>query len=164
KRVRQAKELMWTVFAAEKTASSDSSPLATLVGSGMSRATVMRQTASSHAARTSQECQLMLALPRSLTKENGGVLQVAAVRGRGRWTIAGPAHPVSRRLRDGDRIGEFRVIHAPGHTPGHVIYFRDRDRVAISGDVLAHRHMISGKIHLIEPPRIFSADKMQNRR
>jgi hydroxyacylglutathione hydrolase len=82
----------------------------------------------------------------------------------GRWTIAGPAHRVARRLRDGDRVGEFRVVHAPGHTPGHVMYFRDRDRVAIAGDVLAHRHMMTGKVHLIEPPSIFSADKMQNRR
>jgi glyoxylase-like metal-dependent hydrolase (beta-lactamase superfamily II) len=82
----------------------------------------------------------------------------------GNWMIAGTPHPVARRLQDGDTIHEFRVIHAPGHTPGHVIYFRDRDRVAIAGDVLAHRHVITGKVHLIEPPSIFSADKMQNRR
>jgi hydroxyacylglutathione hydrolase len=30
--------------------------------------------------------------------------------------------------------------------------------------VLAHRHAITGRIHLIEPPSIFSADKMLNRR
>jgi hydroxyacylglutathione hydrolase len=81
----------------------------------------------------------------------------------GRWTIAGPPHPVARRLQDGDTVGAFRVLHAPGHTPGHVIYFRERDRVAIVGDVLAHRHMLTGKVHLIEPPWMFSSDPRRNR-
>ncbi len=82
----------------------------------------------------------------------------------GRRTIAGPTHPVSRRLRDGDRVGEFRVIHTPGHTPGHVIYFRDRDRTAVVGDVVAHQPGLSGRLHLVEPAWFFSSDRMENRR
>src|SRR6266404_3253090 len=31
--------------------------------------------------------------------------------------IAGPAHTVARKLRDGDEVAGFRVVHAPGHTP-----------------------------------------------
>jgi len=50
---------------------------------------------------------------------------------------SGPPHRVDQVLRDGDDVAGFRVIHAPGHTPGHVIVFRERDRVAIAGDVLA---------------------------
>src|SRR5262249_35257387 len=36
---------------------------------------------------------------------------------------AGPPYPVQRVLRDGEQVAGFRVVHAPGHTPGHVFYF-----------------------------------------
>jgi glyoxylase-like metal-dependent hydrolase (beta-lactamase superfamily II) len=32
---------------------------------------------------------------------------------------------------------EWRWIHTPGHTVGHVSFFRDSDRVLIAGDALA---------------------------
>jgi hydroxyacylglutathione hydrolase len=48
----------------------------------------------------------------------------------------GPSHKVDRVLREGDRVGGFEVIHAPGHAPGEVIFWREADRVAICGDVL----------------------------
>ena len=45
-----------------------------------------------------------------------------------------------RWLKDGDQVslGEtrFEVIHAPGHTPGHVVFFHPEARVAWVGDVL----------------------------
>lgn len=45
-----------------------------------------------------------------------------------------------RWLQDGDSVtvGEevFQVIHAPGHTPGHVVFFHPGARLAIVGDVL----------------------------
>jgi len=45
-----------------------------------------------------------------------------------------------RWLHDGDTVtvGEesFRVIHTPGHTPGHVVFFNADARLAIVGDVL----------------------------
>lgn len=36
------------------------------------------------------------------------------------------------------RVGgiEFEVIHAPGHTPGHVVFYQPEARLAIVGDVL----------------------------
>ena len=37
----------------------------------------------------------------------------------GEKVMAGPACTVRRVLDDGDEIAGFRVIHAPGHTPGH---------------------------------------------
>jgi glyoxylase-like metal-dependent hydrolase (beta-lactamase superfamily II) len=43
---------------------------------------------------------------------------------------------VARPLSEGDEVAGFRVIHALGHAPGEVIFFRDSDRVAICGDVV----------------------------
>lgn len=45
-----------------------------------------------------------------------------------------------RWLEEGDRIRfgnvELAVIHCPGHTPGHLVFFSAADRIAIVGDVL----------------------------
>lgn len=45
-----------------------------------------------------------------------------------------------RWLEDGDRVNfgdvELQVLHCPGHTPGHVVFFSPPDRLAIVGDVL----------------------------
>jgi glyoxylase-like metal-dependent hydrolase (beta-lactamase superfamily II) len=77
---------------------------------------------------------------------------------------AGPSHPVGRVLKDGDDVAGFRVVHAPGHTPGHVIFFRSSDRVAIAGDVLANVSFLTRKPGLREPPSFFSDNVIQNRR
>jgi hydroxyacylglutathione hydrolase len=87
--------------------------------------------------------------------------------GLGAQLLAGPAHPVTRRLRDGDLVGEFRVIHAPGHTPGQVFYFRERDSIILAGDVLANLGPLRlGFLFpgLVEPPTFFSSDPEENRR
>ena len=48
--------------------------------------------------------------------------------------------PVERRWTDGETytVGrlEFRVIHCPGHTPGHVVLFEPSERVVFVGDCL----------------------------
>src|SRR5262249_17513496 len=80
------------------------------------------------------------------------------------WLLAGPPHPVGRVLRDGDEVAGFRVVHAPGHTPGHVVFFRESDRVAIAGDLLANINVLTRKPGLREPPPFFTVDRMQNRR
>jgi len=45
-----------------------------------------------------------------------------------------------RWLEQGDRVRfgnvELDVLHCPGHTPGHVVFFSAKDRLAIVGDVL----------------------------
>jgi glyoxylase-like metal-dependent hydrolase (beta-lactamase superfamily II) len=45
-----------------------------------------------------------------------------------------------RWLHDGDTVTvgemELEVRHCPGHTPGHVVFFHRRERVAFVGDVL----------------------------
>jgi len=76
--------------------------------------------------------------------------------------IAGPPWRVRRVLRDGDMVGEFRVVHAPGHTPGHVIYFRESDRLAIVGDVLANISFVSLRPGPRLPPSAFCSDPRQN--
>ncbi len=46
----------------------------------------------------------------------------------------------TRWLNDGDtvNVGDevLQVIHCPGHTPGHVVYFSNKHRLALVGDVL----------------------------
>lgn len=77
--------------------------------------------------------------------------------------LDGGPYPVGRVLRDGDEVAGFRVVAAPGHTMGHVFYFRDSDRVAIAGDVLANINVLTGRPGLREPPRAFSIDRALNR-
>ncbi len=78
--------------------------------------------------------------------------------------FAGPSYPVQQVLHDGDNIAGFHVIHTPGHTPGHVIYFRESDRVAIVGDVLNNVNPLTSKVGLAEPPAFFTHDREENRR
>jgi glyoxylase-like metal-dependent hydrolase (beta-lactamase superfamily II) len=46
----------------------------------------------------------------------------------------------TRWLHQGDRVwvgeAELQVLHCPGHTPGHVVFFEPQSRLAIVGDVL----------------------------
>jgi hydroxyacylglutathione hydrolase len=78
------------------------------------------------------------------------------------WT--GPPHPVARRLREGDQVGSFTVIETPGHTAGHLSFWRPSDRMLVLGDVLSHLHIYTGLVMLREPERFFSLDPAQNRR
>jgi glyoxylase-like metal-dependent hydrolase (beta-lactamase superfamily II) len=76
----------------------------------------------------------------------------------------GPPNRVDRVLADGDEVAGFRVVHAPGHSPGEVIFFRDSDRVAICGDVIRSMSYATGRFRLAEPPDFFSSDSAENRR
>ncbi|WP_054529449.1 MBL fold metallo-hydrolase [Erythrobacter sp. SG61-1L] len=57
-----------------------------------------------------------------------------------RWGLHGEIFEPDRWLQDGDRVTvgevELEVIHCPGHTPGHVVFFNRPTRFAIVGDVL----------------------------
>jgi glyoxylase-like metal-dependent hydrolase (beta-lactamase superfamily II) len=81
----------------------------------------------------------------------------------GHRLLSGPAHPVAIRWEGGETVGEWEVIHAPGHTPGHVVFFRRRDRVVLSGDLLRNTALRRGGCKLIEPPHFFSVDPLLNR-
>ena len=67
-------------------------------------------------------------------------------------------------LNEGDEVAGFRVVHAPGHARGEVIFFRDSDRVAICGDVIRNMSYATGRPMLAEPPEIFTYDPAENRR
>jgi glyoxylase-like metal-dependent hydrolase (beta-lactamase superfamily II) len=75
----------------------------------------------------------------------------------------GPPHPVARTLREGDDVAGFRVVHAPGHSPGEVIFFREDDRVAICGDVIRNVSYATMRSKILEPPDAFNDDTAQNR-
>jgi len=76
----------------------------------------------------------------------------------------GPAHPVGRVLKEGDEVAGFRVIHAPGHARGEVIFFRETDRVAICGDVIRNMSYLTTLPGIREPPDAFTYDPDENRR
>jgi glyoxylase-like metal-dependent hydrolase (beta-lactamase superfamily II) len=76
----------------------------------------------------------------------------------------GPPYRVDRPLREGDEVAGFRVVHAPGHARGEVVYFRDSDRVAICGDVIRNMSYATGLPGIKEPPDVFTYDPAENRR
>jgi glyoxylase-like metal-dependent hydrolase (beta-lactamase superfamily II) len=67
-------------------------------------------------------------------------------------------------LAEGDEVAGFRVVHAPGHARGEVIFFRDSDRVALCGDVIRNMSYATGLPGIKEPPEIFTYDPAENRR
>jgi hydroxyacylglutathione hydrolase len=77
--------------------------------------------------------------------------------------LAGPPHPVDRPLREGDEVAGFRVLDVPGHSPGHVAFWRESDRTLILGDVLNNMNLRTGIPGLHEPPRAFTPDPARNR-
>jgi hydroxyacylglutathione hydrolase len=77
------------------------------------------------------------------------------------WT--GPPHPVARALKEGDEVAGFTVLETPGHTPGHISYWRESDRVLIVGDVLFNLSVLTGVPGLHEPPSIATPDPVRNR-
>lgn len=79
------------------------------------------------------------------------------------WAWAGPPYPVARRLREGDEVAGFRVLDVPGHSPGHVAYWRESDRTLIAGDVLNNMNVMTGITGLHEPRVEFTTDPAQNR-
>lgn len=83
-----------------------------------------------------------------------------------RWMarrMSGPPLKVSRRLKEGDEVGGFTVLETPGHTPGHVAYWRESDGVLVLGDVLFHRNPMTFRRGLEEPFRLATVDPAQNR-
>jgi len=62
-------------------------------------------------------------------------------------------------VNDGDELpilGGIKVLHTPGHTPGSISLFLQKERLVIAGDVLAHR------FGLRLPSRAFTVDIAQD--
>lgn len=79
-------------------------------------------------------------------------------------TMTGPGHPVDRPLREGDEVAGFKVIDVPGHSAGHVAFWRESDRVLILGDVLNNMDTMTGIPGLREPKPFLTPDPATNRR
>jgi glyoxylase-like metal-dependent hydrolase (beta-lactamase superfamily II) len=45
--------------------------------------------------------------------------------------------PLDESIREGDAVGPLRVLHVPGHSPGHLAFFWEEKRVLLSGDAIA---------------------------
>lgn len=72
------------------------------------------------------------------------------IAGVARWA-AGPGHPVARTLHEEDEVAGFKVLETPGHTPGHISFWREDDGVLLVGDVLFHRNPVTLRPGLCEP-------------
>lgn len=75
----------------------------------------------------------------------------------------GPPHEVDEALHEGDELGGFTVLDVPGHSAGHLAYWRGSDRVLILGDVLFGLHPLTGKPGYHWPPDAFTPDPARNR-
>ena len=74
--------------------------------------------------------------------------------------MAGPGQPVNRVLHADDRVEDFVVIE----TPGHICLWRESGGGLIAGDVLRNIDFLTTRSGLKEPPAIFTADPVENRR
>jgi glyoxylase-like metal-dependent hydrolase (beta-lactamase superfamily II) len=83
---------------------------------------------------------------------------------RGRMLPAAPSVPVARRLHEGDEVAGFTVLDTPGHSPGHVSFWRAADRVLVCGDVLWGRNPFLNSGPPQEPFPVASPDPAENRR
>jgi glyoxylase-like metal-dependent hydrolase (beta-lactamase superfamily II) len=73
--------------------------------------------------------------------------------------------PVARTLAEGDElVAGFTVLDTPGHSPGHVSFWREADRTLICGDVFFNMHLLTTIPGLHQPPDLFTPDPAENRR
>jgi glyoxylase-like metal-dependent hydrolase (beta-lactamase superfamily II) len=77
--------------------------------------------------------------------------------------LSGPGRPVDRGLREGDEVGGFAVLEVPGHSDGHVAFWRESDRTLVCGDVVTNMTFRTGLPGLHEPERVFTPDPARNR-
>jgi hydroxyacylglutathione hydrolase len=71
---------------------------------------------------------------------------------------------VARSLHEGDELGHgFVVLDTPGHSDGHVAFWRERDRTLVLGDVLFNMSLLTTVPGLREPPTILTRDPRRNR-
>ena len=79
--------------------------------------------------------------------------------------VAGsPKVEPERELSEGDELGHgFVVLDTPGHSPGHVSFWREADRTLICGDVFFNLNIVTFAYGLRQPPDLFTYDVAQNR-
>jgi len=101
--------------------------------------------------------------------ETGRLVLSSTVDRPGLSTVANAAAgfdgtPVARTLAEGDSLaGGFTVLDTPGHSPGHISFWREADRTLICGDVFFNMHVLTTVPGLRQPPNLFTPDPAQNR-
>jgi len=82
------------------------------------------------------------------------------------WKVmAGPGQKVDRRLAQGDEVAGFQVLEVPGHSAGHLAFWRGSDGVLVLGDVLNNQNALTGfPVGLRLPFDFFTPDPAENRR
>lgn len=87
-------------------------------------------------------------------------------------SFAYPKGPINaeeylQELQDGgtiDELKDWKWIHTPGHTPGHISLFREKDGVLVAGDAFVTTmqesllSVISQKVSVCGPPKYFTPD------
>lgn len=106
-----------------------------------------------------------LALPLWCGSADVEAVEKGKMVGPGGRLVPGPhAHPVARALREGDELtAGFVVLETPGHSPGHVAYWRERDRVLLCGDVMWGYNPFTLRGSIREPFQRFSPEPRVNR-
>jgi hydroxyacylglutathione hydrolase len=90
--------------------------------------------------------------------------QVGRIPGLGeKFLPSAPKVKVDRALKEGDEIAGFQVLFTPGHSPGHVSYWRESDRVLFCGDVMWGYNPFTMRKGVREPFPILSPDPKRNR-
>ena len=79
-------------------------------------------------------------VPFALHPDDGFLIESAAVHGAMYGFRVEAVPTVERSLADGDEVvfgnTRLRVIHTPGHTPGHVCLYLPQEKVLLTGDTL----------------------------
>jgi glyoxylase-like metal-dependent hydrolase (beta-lactamase superfamily II) len=72
--------------------------------------------------------------------------------------------PVARTLAEGDPLtAGFIVLDTPGHSPGHVSFWRESDGTLICGDVFFNLNPLTLVAGLHQPPAFLTTDPAENR-
>jgi glyoxylase-like metal-dependent hydrolase (beta-lactamase superfamily II) len=75
---------------------------------------------------------------------------------------AGGAQKVEKTIKENDYLGQFRVVETPGHSSGHLSFFREKDGVLIVGDVATNMNLLTTLEGLNLPPDLFTKNKEEN--
>jgi hydroxyacylglutathione hydrolase len=74
------------------------------------------------------------------------------------WFIDRTYQPVTvdRAVADGDRLGDWQIVHTPGHTAGSMAFYNPERGIVILGDALNYKRSRLGA-----PPHLFTPNMAQ---
>jgi hydroxyacylglutathione hydrolase len=64
---------------------------------------------------------------------------------------------IAGTVADAEQVGDFRVIHIPGHAPGQIALFRESDRVLLAADAVFTFDPETGRPGRARVPHPFSS-------